>query len=131
MRRAIDYVLRRKDRQDEHGYFGNRDGRCAKVYGHGIITLTLSPFEMLGMGPIIIRRRTGPKDSQEHPKGDKLDHCVRKRCPKALSHQGGWRYSPDAFLPGNNKRTVTPMPFTNPCHHLATDVTAFGKKRRT
>ena len=42
MRRALDYVLK-EDRQDEHGYFGNKDG--GRMYGHGIVTLTLS--EML------------------------------------------------------------------------------------
>ena len=45
MRRSLDYVLR-EDRQDDQGYFGNRDG--GRMYGHGIITLMLS--EMLGMG---------------------------------------------------------------------------------
>jgi len=88
MRRGLDYVLR-EDRQDEHGYFGNRDG--GRMYGHGIITLMLS--EMLGMG----------LDEEQ-------DRRIRKRCQKAIdlilrsqkmpkrppSHQGGWRYTPDS-----------------------------------
>ena len=88
MRRGLDYVLR-EDRQDNQGYFGNRDG--GRMYGHGIITLTLS--EMLGMG----------LDEEQ-------DQRLRKRCQKAIdlilraqkmpkrppSHQGGWRYTPDS-----------------------------------
>ena len=87
MRKGLDFVLR-EDRQDDHGYFGNRDG--GRMYGHGIVTLMLS--EMLGMGL-----------------DEKQDQLIRKRCqkaidlilrsqkvPKSASHQGGWRYSPDS-----------------------------------
>ena len=88
MRRGLDYVLR-EDRQDDQGYFGNKDG--GRMYGHGIITLMLS--EMLGMGL-----------------DDEQDQRIRKRCQKAIdlilrsqkvpkrppSHQGGWRYTPDS-----------------------------------
>tara|TARA_B100001964_G_scaffold169367_1_gene186203 strand:+ start:413 stop:1498 length:1086 start_codon:yes stop_codon:yes gene_type:complete len=87
MRRALDFVLK-EGRQDDHGYFGNRDG--GRMYGHGIVTLMLS--EMLGMG----------LDKEQ-------DQRIRKRCqkaidlilrsqkvPKSTSHQGGWRYTPDS-----------------------------------
>ena len=87
MSRALDFMLR-EDRQDDHGYFGNRDG--GRMYGHGIITLMLA--EMLGMGL-----------------DDAQDKRIRQRCQKSIdlilrsqkvrkspSHQGGWRYSPDA-----------------------------------
>ena len=44
MARALNYILHDKN-QDEIGYFGKNGGR---MYGHGIITLTLT--ELLGMG---------------------------------------------------------------------------------
>ena len=87
MRRAIEFVTQ-QDRQDENGYFGNRDG--SRMYGHGIISLMLS--EMLGMGL-----------------NDKQDRITRERCQKAIDlilrsqkhpknwqHKGGWRYTPDS-----------------------------------
>ncbi len=87
MKKALDFVLQ-DGKQDDHGYFGNRDG--GRMYGHGIITLMLS--EMLGMGV-----------------DETQDKLLRKKCkmaidlilrsqkvPKSASHQGGWRYSPDA-----------------------------------
>ena len=87
LRRALDFVLK-EDRQDQNGYFGNRDG--SRMYGHGIITLMLS--EMLGMGL-----------------NDKQDKLTRERCQKAIDlilrsqkysknwqHKGGWRYTPDS-----------------------------------
>ncbi len=87
MRRAIEFVTDEK-RQDDNGYFGNKDG--SRMYGHGIISLMLS--EMLGMGL-----------------DDKQDRVTRERCQKAIDlilrsqkhpknwqHKGGWRYSPDA-----------------------------------
>lgn len=88
MRRALDYVLHR-DRQDEKGYFGSKDG--ARMYGHGIITLMLA--EALGMGA-----------------DDDQDKLIRQRLQKAVQlilraqaikkhdkkHEGGWRYNPDS-----------------------------------
>jgi len=86
MRRAIDF-LTREDRQDQEGYFGRKDG--SRMYGHGIITLSLS--EMLGMGV-----------------NKQQDGLIRQRCVKAVElilrsqrvrkhsvkFQGGWRYTP-------------------------------------
>jgi len=86
MRRAIEFLVR-DDRQDQEGYFGRKDG--SRMYGHGIITLTLS--EMLGMG---VNKRQ--------------DNLIRQRCVKAVElilrsqrvrkhsvkFQGGWRYTP-------------------------------------
>jgi hypothetical protein len=45
MKNALEFILR-DENQDERGYYGNKNG--GRMYGHGIITLTLS--EMLGMG---------------------------------------------------------------------------------
>jgi hypothetical protein len=87
MRRALDYVLR-EDRQDEHGYFGNRDG--GRMYGHGIVTLMLS--EMLGMGLDEEQDQKIRKNTQKA-----INLILRsQKVPKSSSHQGGWRYSPDA-----------------------------------
>ena len=44
MSKALEFILLEKN-QDEVGYFGKDGGR---MYGHGIVTLTLA--EMLGMG---------------------------------------------------------------------------------
>lgn len=86
MARAINYLLLDKN-QNEVGYLGKDGGR---MYGHGIVTLTLA--ELLGMGM-----------------SDKIDQAIRNKCqmaidlilrsqkvPKNQSQQGGWRYSPDA-----------------------------------
>ena len=86
MAKALDFILLKKN-QNEMGYFGKDGGR---MYGHGIVTLTLA--EMLGMG----------MDQQR-------DKLIREKCQKAIdlivrsqkvkknqSQQGGWRYSPDA-----------------------------------
>lgn len=95
MRKALAFVLR-PDRQEENGYFGNRDG--SRMYGHGITTLMLC--EMLGMGV----------DSQQ-------DQLIRERVRKALQlilraqqvrkdprSRGGWRYNPDS---GDSDLSVT------------------------
>ena len=84
--RALDFILLEKN-QNEIGYFGKGGGR---MYGHGIVTLTLA--EMLGMGM-----------------DDKTDEIIREKCQRAIdlilrsqkikknqAQQGGWRYSPDA-----------------------------------
>ena len=86
MAKALEFILLEKN-QDEVGYFGKHGGR---MYGHGIITLTLA--ELLGMGM-----------------DEKTDRSIREKCQKAIdmilrsqkvrknpSQQGGWRYSPDA-----------------------------------
>ena len=86
MARALNYMLQDKN-QDEIGYFGKNGGR---MYGHGIITLTLT--EMLGMGM-----------------DDQVDQVIREKCQMAIdlilrsqkvnknkAQQGGWRYTPDA-----------------------------------
>lgn len=86
-RRALDFVLR-SDRQDQQGYFGNRDG--SRMYGHGITTLMLT--EMLGMGV----------DAEQ-------DRRIYEGCQKAIDlilsaqqqnkpskYQGGWRYTPNS-----------------------------------
>ena len=87
MRKGLDYVLR-EDRQDDHGYFGNRDG--GRMYGHGIITLMLC--EMLGMGLDEEQDQRIRKRSQKA-----IDLILRsQKVPKSASHQGGWRYSPDS-----------------------------------
>jgi hypothetical protein len=87
MKKALDFILK-PENQEADGYYGKLDG--SKMYGHGIIALTLA--EMLGMG------------------GDeKQDTLIRERCRKAIdliirsqrmpkneSNVGGWRYTPDS-----------------------------------
>ncbi len=88
MREALDYLLDEKRAQD-NGYFG-RDG--SRMYGHGIVSLTLA--ELLGMGV-----------------SEEQDRRLRQRLAKALElilwsqdrkarqdeeHYGGWRYEPES-----------------------------------
>ena len=86
MAKALEFILLEKN-QDEVGYFGKDGGR---MYGHGIVTLTLA--EMLGMGM-----------------DEETDKSIRDKCQKAIdlilrsqkvqknqAQQGGWRYSPDS-----------------------------------
>ncbi len=86
MAKALKFILLEKN-QNEVGYFGKDGGR---MYGHGIVTLTLA--EMLGMGM-----------------DEETDKSIRDKCQKAIdlilrsqkvqknqSQQGGWRYSPDS-----------------------------------
>ena len=61
MAKALDFILLKKN-QNEMGYFGKDGGR---MYGHGIVTLTLA--EMLGMG----------MDQQR-------DKLIREKCQKAI-----------------------------------------------
>lgn len=87
VRRALDFVLQ-PDRQDNKGYYGNRDG--SRMYGHGIVSLMLT--EMNGMGA----------DAEQ-------DALIFQRCqraidltlsaqsqPKNVRYQGGWRYTPNS-----------------------------------
>ena len=87
-RRALDFVLR-DDRQDKNGYFGARDG--SRMYGHGIITLMLT--EMLGMGADEAQDKLIEEKCQ---KAIDLILSAQKFRKQARSHQGGWRYTPDA-----------------------------------
>ena len=61
MAKALDFILLKKN-QNEMGYFGKDGGR---MYGHGIVTLTLA--EMLGMGM-----------------DQKTDKLIREKCQKAI-----------------------------------------------
>ena len=87
MNRALNYVLQ-EDRQDDKGYFGQKDG--GRMYGHGIVTLMLT--EMLGMTT-----------------SDEQDKLLHDRCQKAIdlilssqkeekpvNARGGWRYNPNS-----------------------------------
>lgn len=87
-RRALDFVLK-DDRQDKNGYFGARDG--SRMYGHGIITLMLT--EMLGMGADEAQDKLIAEKCQ---KAIDLILSAQKFRKQARSHQGGWRYTPDA-----------------------------------
>ncbi len=87
-RRALDFVLK-EDRQDKNGYFGARDG--SRMYGHGIITLMLT--EMLGMGADEAQDKLIEEKCQ---KAIDLILSAQKFRKQARSHQGGWRYTPDA-----------------------------------
>jgi hypothetical protein len=87
MRRALDYILR-DDRQDDSGYFGGRDG--SRMYGHGIITLTLA--ELVGHGADAEQDRRIIAKCQ---KG--VDLILRsQQVPKKSRLAGGWRYAPDS-----------------------------------
>jgi hypothetical protein len=87
MRNALRFILK-EDRQDKDGYFGSKDH--SRMYGHGIVTLTLS--ELAGMG---IDRA--------------MNEVLRKRCQAGVDlilraqnatkrggQDGGWRYVPTA-----------------------------------
>lgn len=87
-KRALDFVLK-DDRQDKNGYFGARDG--SRMYGHGIITLMLT--EMLGMGADEAQDKLIEEKCQ---KAIDLILSAQKFRKQARSHQGGWRYTPDA-----------------------------------
>ncbi len=88
VRRALAYLLDER-RQRDNGYFGH-DG--SRMYGHGIVSLTLA--ELLGMGV-----------------DDETDRRIRQRLEKAIAlilwaqdrkdandrdNFGGWRYEPDS-----------------------------------
>jgi hypothetical protein len=88
MKKALGYVLR-PENQTVDGYFGAQDG--SRMYGHGIITLTLA--ELLGMGA----------DGTQ-------DKLITERCKAAVQlilraqsiqkndkDSGGWRYTPDSY----------------------------------
>jgi hypothetical protein len=89
LRDAVAFLLR-EDRQEESGYFGQRDG--SRMYGHGITTLLLG--ELLGMGvdaeqDAVIREKLRMAvglilRSQQEPKFGNGQY------------NGGWRYTPGA-----------------------------------
>ncbi|MEM7474343.1 MAG: prenyltransferase/squalene oxidase repeat-containing protein [Planctomycetota bacterium] len=85
--RALDFVLS-KDRQDDKGYYGNRDG--SRMYGHGITTLMLT--EMLGMGA------SDEQDEQIHKSCQRAIDLIlsSQRQQKSSDAQGGWRYTPNS-----------------------------------
>ena len=88
LRRALQFILS-PDRQDEQGYFGQRDG--SRMYGHGITTLMLS--ELIGMGV---------DAEQDALMRRKLEAAIRlilqsQDVDKAEHYQGGWRYIPTSF----------------------------------
>lgn len=85
--RALDFVLS-ADRQDKHGYFGNRDG--SRMYGHGITTLMLT--EMLGMGA------NASQDQRIHAKCQLAIDLIlsAQHQSKAPQFHGGWRYTPNS-----------------------------------
>jgi len=87
MKKALEFVLG-KDRQDEKGYFGNRDG--SRMYGHGITSLMLT--EMLGMGT------DAEQDKLIHQRCQKAIDLIlsSQKQKKALEFRGGWRYDPSS-----------------------------------
>ena len=87
MKNALDFILQ-DENQDKQGYFGNKNG--GRMYGHGIVTLTLS--EMLGMG---VDKTTDKKIKDQCQKAINLILRAQK-VKKSPAQQGGWRYSPDA-----------------------------------
>ena len=85
--RALDFVLR-EDRQDQHGYYGNRDG--SRMYGHGITTLMLT--EMLGMGS---SARQDARILMKCQRAIDLILSAQKQ-DKPSQYRGGWRYTPNS-----------------------------------
>jgi hypothetical protein len=88
MRKALAYVLK-PENQDVDGYFGLADG--SRMYGHGIITLTLA--ELLGMGA---------DTSQDKLITERCKAAVQlilraQQVSKGTSDEGGWRYTPDSY----------------------------------
>lgn len=85
MNRALEYVLH-EDRQDDKGYFGEKDG--GRMYGHGIVTLMLT--EMLGM------TTTEQQDKQLHDLCQKAIDLIlsSQKEEKPVNARGGWRYNP-------------------------------------
>ncbi len=88
IRKGLEYLLA-DARQRDNGYYG---GDGSRMYGHGIVTLTLA--ELLGMGT-----------------DDETDRRIRKKLERALqlilwsqdrknaddpNNLGGWRYEPDS-----------------------------------
>lgn len=87
MKKALAFILK-PENQDVNGYFGGTDG--SRMYGHGIVTLTLA--ELLGMGA----------DGTQ-------DKLITERCKAAIRlilrsqaiekndrDDGGWRYTPES-----------------------------------
>lgn len=87
MKRALDYVLQ-EDRQDDKGYFGQKDG--GRMYGHGIVTLMLT--EMLGMST------TDEQDKLLHDRCQKAIDLIlsSQKEDKPVNARGGWRYNPNS-----------------------------------
>ncbi len=87
MRKGLEFILR-EDRQHSSGYFGLADR--SKMYGHGIITLTLA--EMLGMGLDI------EQDKLIRLRLKKAINLIlqSQRVYKSYRFRGGWRYTPTA-----------------------------------
>lgn len=86
LHRAIDYVL--TPRNQDNGYFGQRDG--SRMYGHGITTLMLT--EILGMGSTIQQNQRIHESLVGALKIILKSQAVTK--PPKL--QGGWRYTPSS-----------------------------------
>ena len=87
MKRALAYVLQ-EDRQDDKGYFGQKDG--GRMYGHGIVTLMLT--EMLGMST------TDEQDQILHDRCQKAIDLIlsSQKEKKSVNDRGGWRYNPNS-----------------------------------
>lgn len=85
--KALDFVLS-DGRQDQEGYYGNRDG--SRMYGHGIIALMLT--EMLGMGA------DAAQDSLIEARCQSAIDLIlsAQREKKASQYRGGWRYTPNS-----------------------------------
>ena len=87
MKKALAFILR-PENQDASGYFGSKDG--SRMYGHGIITLTLA--EMLGMGA----DATMDKQITERCKAAVQVILRSQAVPKTPHDDGGWRYTPES-----------------------------------
>ncbi len=96
LRRLIDFLLR-EDRQRQDGYFGNVDS--SRMYGHGIITLSLA--EVLGMGA---DKSQDARIRDRCQRGIELILRSQRMSKNSVRFEGGWRYTPES---GDSDLSVT------------------------
>jgi hypothetical protein len=88
LRKALDYLLA-NERQRDNGYFG---GDGSRMYGHGIVTLTMA--EMLDMG---VTPEQDRRIRQRLRKGIDMILWAQDRKERNNEHDfGGWRYEPES-----------------------------------
>lgn len=88
LRKALDYLLA-SERQRDNGYFGS-DG--SRMYGHGIVTLTMAELLDMGVSP-----EQDARIRQRLRKGVDLILWSQDRKERNNEREfGGWRYEPDS-----------------------------------
>ena len=88
LRKALDYLLA-NERQRDNGYFG---GDGSRMYGHGIVTLTMAELLDMGVSP-----EQDARIRQRLRKGVDLILWAQDRKERNNEREfGGWRYEPDS-----------------------------------